>query len=799
MMADIRFRLLGPVEVTVGARQLSVSRPRQRAILAYLLLHANQAVSTDQLVDALWGRAGPTTARTQVQNDVSIVRRILRSGGANPVATRPGGYLIQVGAGQLDAAEFTTAVARAIRGAAANRGAAATELRSALSLWRGRAIADVSAAYAASFREGLEEQRCRAYEQLFALELAGGRHSNVIAELLALVQTYPLHERFAAQLMLALYRNGRPAEALRVARELRRRLADQHGLDPGPELSELELRILRNDGSLRSPEAPAGSAAAPRPSQLPPDVADFVGRDEQLATLDSLRPAGRPTIGAIFGIAGVGKTALALHWAHRVADHFPDGQLYVDMRGYSADLPLPPVDVLGRFLRALGVDAAQVPADLDEATAAYRTVLAGRRVLVVVDNAYGVDQVRPLLPTAAGCAGLVTSRHRLDGLVALDAARPMTLDLLPPDAALDLLSRILGGSRLAAERAAAVDLTDACGYLPLALRIAAAQLAVDPEQTIASLLSRLQPGERLAALSIAGDSRASVAAAFALSYSRLEPASRRAFGLLGVAPGADFSVLTAAALLDTAADGTREALRELEVASLVDRHADRFLMHDLVREYAATTLPPDEAAAGIERYLAYLLRSASAATTLVSTPPVRLSLPPDDAGPRPDFTDASAALDWLDAERANLVGAIRFAAGGHQASAWLLADVLRGYFRRGMYIGDWIGSAEAALRAVALADPAVRPQVEAISHLSLGLAFQATGRHPAAVEHFTTAQALAARADWRDVEASALGNLGVMTWRAGDLAGASALLEAAVGLAPGPRHSGVVSCFVMIG
>jgi tetratricopeptide (TPR) repeat protein len=609
--------------------------------------------------------------------------------------------------------------------------------------------------------------------------------------------------------MMALYRGGRPAEALEVARRLRTLLIDQAGLDPGPALRELEQAILRNDPSLlpavpstvRTAAAP-GTSARPVPAQLPAGPRDFVGRAEYLRALDALIPADgltHPTtavVSAILGVAGIGKTALAVHWGQSVSRHFPDGQLYLDMRGYSTDPPVTPLEALGRFLRALGVPVEQIPSDVDEAAAAYRTMLASRRMLVLIDNAHAVDQVRPLLPSAAGCLCLVTSRSALSGLIAINGATPVTLDALSLGEAVALLSASLGEERVAADPGAIAELAGACGYLPLALRIAAAQLVLNPRLRPADLLARLA-GDRLGVLSLPEDRQASVRAAFDCSYAALVGESQRTLRLLGLAPGPEVTVPAVAALCDRTDAEVAASLGRLAAAHLIEPGtAGRFGMHDLVREYAraiASTVDSEgDRDAAIDRLIAWRVRTTESAAGMVSAWPVRLSVPSRFGGDQTRFADRGSALQWLNDERVNLVDTIRFAAGhGRPEVVWLLADLLRGYFRRGMYVSEWIEGAESAIHAAEQAPDDMRWRVEAISRLSLGLAHQALGKPAAALREFEAARDSARRAGWLDLEASAIGNLGVQAWRAGDLSTAARHLTTAVEIARQTGSAGI--------
>jgi tetratricopeptide (TPR) repeat protein/DNA-binding XRE family transcriptional regulator len=554
-----------------------------------------------------------------------------------------------------------------------------------------------------------------------------------------------------------------------------RRLADALGL------TEQER------AALTTPVAGAG-AVAPMPAvggagcQLPMDVAGFTGRADSLTWLDRLLTAGAGTaatvvISAIGGTAGVGKTALAIHWAHQVRAHFPDGQLYVNLRGYAAAPPMRPLEALAHFLHALGVAAEQVPVELEEAAALYRTLLADKRVLVVLDNARDAEQIRPLLPAGPGCLVLVTSRDRLAGLVATHGTHRLGLDVLAPEEAVLLLAHILGEERVATEPEATAAVAEACGYLPLALRVAAANLLDQPQRSIADYVSRLRAGDRLAELAVDGDPQAAVGVAFDASYVTLDPQARRLFRLLGLIPGPDVTAPAAAALTGMQGPEVEQVLDRLAGAHLMEPHAPgRFGFHDLLRLYArgrteAEDSEPERRAA-LGRLLDWYLHTAASAAQLLYPSMVRLPLPPASSHlPVPAFSDRAQALAWLDAERSSLVAAVQHAAEhGPRPSAWLLADALHGYLWQGMYVVDWSAVAEAALTA-AQAEGAARAQSSA--QLSLADLNLCLGRYRQAIEHYSRALALNEETGWLEGQAATLSKLGVAYARSGRLAEAA--------------------------
>lgn len=551
-----------------------------------------------------------------------------------------------------------------------------------------------------------------------------------------------------------------------------RLLAEAFGLTGA---QQQELRQAASGGELpraAASPAPAGAAVS-TPAQLPPGVSMFTGRAAELAELDGLLLAPPPpesararevAIAVLSGMAGAGKTALAVHWAHRVAGEFPDGQLYVDLGDGSPEAALAPVEVLARFLRALGTPGEQVPTGIEEATGRYRSLLAGRRVLVVLDNAAGVEQVRPLLPAAPGCLALVTSRYRLAGLVARDGARWLGVDTLPPAEAHALLGRVLAAGRAAPEPAIVAELARCCGYLPLALRIAAANLTTRPEVPIEDYLRQLRDQGGLAALSVDGDPQTAVVAAFDLSYRRLPAPAQRMFRRLGLLPGGGFGAEGAAALADLPVAPAGELLASLAQAQLLQEPAaGRYRLHDLLRAYAAERAaqeePDQQRRAARERLFAWYLRAARAAADVLYPEQVQLADGPAaaDAGPSPGWAgDPAGALAWLDAEHENLVSAIGYAAGnGPRPVAWRLVQLLGGYWRRRSYLLDYRNAAAAAVVA---ARSAGDRRGEAAMRLALGTVHQMQGLHGDGLAHYRAAAALAGQAGWAEGQAAALGN-----------------------------------------
>lgn len=764
----MRFGILGPPEMWRDERPISVGGPQQRALLTALLVNANRVVSAERLITYLWGDRPPVAARSLLQGCVAQLRRACRV--ADPdrqrLVTRAPGYLLEVAPGELDLDRFQALVASA---SGASPARAAEILGAALALWRGPALDGVEGEAARTDAAHLEEQRLAVVEQRLEAELRLGRYPALITELDAYVRAHPLRERFWAMLMLAQYGADRQADALATFQRLRQTLIDQLGVPPSRSLRGLQATILAGGDAL----APYRSTPdeGPKPAQLPPAVSVFTGRDEQMSVLGKLLAGTDETtvVGLISGTAGIGKTALAVHWAHRVRDQFPDGQLYVNLQG------LRPIDALVGFLQAFGTPTEQIPTDQEQATARHRSVVAGRRILMVLDNADSADQVRPLLPGGAGCLVLVTSRDRLGGLVARDGAWPITLDPLAHGDAVTLLGRVLGPERAAAEPEQIVELARLCGHLPLALRIAAANLACQPDRRIADEVIALSADDRLTALEVDGDRHNAVRAAFDRSYVALDPAERTLFRRLGLVPGPDVSVEAVAAL-----GGELPALDRLIRANLVQpTGSDRYAMHDLLRLYAREQADGADADATARLYDWYVAGCDAAAQKLY---PAKLRLPRPEppteliGGGKPQtkalaFDSPAAAAAWLDAERANLVAATLDAAeNGPYEKAWALADGLRGFLWLRMNTVDWQTVASAGLAAATAAGDLAG---QAASHLSMADLVRCQGRYPAAIGHYTEAAALAERAGWSYGHTVALGNLGTAYFWLGDLPAAA--------------------------
>ncbi|MFI7276030.1 BTAD domain-containing putative transcriptional regulator [Streptomyces sp. NPDC049879] len=734
----LRFAVLGPVRARYGDRPLPTGSPQQRALLAVLLLRKGRAATAQDLVNALWGEESPQQALAALRTYAS---RLRKSFGVRQsvLVSEYGGYALRLSPeDELDLDAATRLTAAADKCAASGDLARAHELYGqALELWDGEALGGVPGPEAELQRARLAEQRLGIVEQRLDVGLQAGFHAESVSELTALTTTHPLRERLRELLMLALYRSGRQAEALAVYADARRLLIDELGVEPRAELSDLQQRILNADATLNAaaPATPTVPVLV-RPAQLPAAVPDFTGRAAFVAELGAqLATAGGQVmaVSAVAGIGGVGKTTLAVQVAHAARDQFPDGQLYVDLQGAGAT-PADPQTVLGAFLRALGTPDSSIPDGIAERAALYRSLLDGRRMLTLLDNARDAAQVRHLLPGTPSCATLITSRMRM---VDLAGAHLVDLDVMSPEEALTLFTRIVGHERVSAEREASMDVVAACGFLPLAIRIAASRLAARRTWTVSVLARKLSDERRRLDELQAGDQ--AVKATFELGYGQLEPAQARAFRLLGLAAGPDIS-LHAAALLDRDVEEAEELLEGLVDTSLLESAAPgRYRFHDLVRLFARACAerdeqPPAERTAAVTRLLDFYLSTASAVYALErpGDATVEHMHKPDRPGLR--FDGVRPALDWLFGEADCLLASARQARGTGE-HARQIADLLmmaRDLAESGAYSQQFVRAAEAVLEATDRLD---QPLAQARIRVALTHAHSTAGRSEEAEEH----------------------------------------------------------------
>ncbi|GAA1934484.1 AfsR/SARP family transcriptional regulator [Kitasatospora viridis] len=753
----VRFNLLGPVNVTLPDGKVVLPPDGPRAALVMLLVNANRVVSVEQLASAVWGATRPSTATASLRNHVLRLRRMLGDESGLRLRTVAPGYLLTTAPGELDTDEFVEGCrlgADQLR--AGELATASRTLAGALELWRGEPFADLppDADGAARVQE-LDETRMTAWQHRIEADLGLGRHGELVAELRGLTRAHPLREALHGQLMLALYGAGRQAEALAVHQDLRKRLVAELGVEPSAQVTELQLRILAADPTLLEPAKPAARrgtpAPAPAPTPAPPgytprnslprDVADFTGRvpeTDRLLAAAAAPATSAVVISAIDGMAGVGKTTLAVHVAHTLADRYADGQVFIDLHGFTpGQTPLDPGTALARLLRAVGVAEEALPADAEERAALWRSTAAERRLLVVLDNAVDAAQVRPLIPGSPGSLVLVTSRRRMP---ALAGAGALSLDVLEPATAVALFGQICGPDRIAGQHEDVAEIVRLCGYLPLAIRIAAARLAHRSTWTPSHLLARLR--DRISLPTELRSEDQSVAAAFAVSYDALTPDQQRLFRLAGLHPGDAFSAYALAALADLPLADAEDLVDELHDHHLViERSPGRYTFHDLLRQHARgladAAEPEADRQAALDRLLAYYAHTAAAAADILYPHEAnRRPHPPKPGTPTDPLGGTESARDWLDTELTNLI-----AAGTHPVAAVTrhssdLSGVLARYLDHyGHYSASLTLHTAAAAATTATGDLAGH----ATAQTNLAGSYWLLGRYPDAVDCFQAA------------------------------------------------------------
>lgn len=827
---NAQFRVLGAMAIDVDGDRLELGHARQRALLAILLVEAARPVGADELVDRLWVDSPPRRARETLYSYLSRLRTILDAAGTT-ISRSGGGYALDVDPAAVDMHRFSELVAHA---RAASDSRAAPLWDEAFALWRGAPFSDVDLPWLDIVARRLEAERAAAAADRVDVLLRLGQHSRMIPELTELLAEHPMDERLAGQLMLALYRNGRAAAALEQYSRLRSRLVEALGNDPGPDLQQLHRRILAADPDLATPrphpETTGTADAAPR--HLPHDVPEFVGRAEQLAELDALLDVDRPTatglISTLSGAGGVGKTALAVHWAHspRAREAFPDGSLYVDLQGFSGEEPVSADEALGQLLRQLGVPGSRVPHDREAARALCRSRLEGRACLVVLDNTVDAEQVRPLLLAESPSLTLITGRDRLDGLAARDGARRIFVDRLSAAEAESLARRLLGSNVADSQPTAITRLIDACARLPLAIRVAAAGYeSAHPAASLPDYVDELTD-DRLGMLDAGGDEATAVASVLAHSTARLSQEAARGFCLLGVHPGPRLDSEAAAALLEMPQPRARHMLRELSSASLLEQSdSNRFGMHDLLREHAreeAARLDVDVDAAStrlLEHYVDRLSDSAEPAWVRGELPSLIACLQLRSSPALGDYAhrlgQSLHALGFLSqALEAHKTARDSFTPGsvrqlratlhmgkvenvlGEPGAERRLTEAMNGFRglgqRRDMglamlaqaelkwRLGDFKAAADCNAGAAELFRQAGDVEGEAEALTSMSMDCYTAGDHTTAAEHARKAAAMARDVGSRRVEAEALYGLGAAYRAARDFAEATANYEAAL-------------------
>jgi DNA-binding SARP family transcriptional activator/Tfp pilus assembly protein PilF len=765
----------------------------QRFLLALLLCHHSRIISVNRLVDLLWPDTPPRNGLNSLQLKISRLRQVL--GDRSRIRYEPGGYRLVIAPGELDAQLFEGLATDGRSALAAGDAEKAAELlTNALDLWRGSAFAGVDDMPVVREEAArLEEERLAVLESRLEADLMAGRHSELVGELTQLCSRYPLREKFRGQLMLALYRSGRQADALQVYREAREQLADELGIDPGPELRKLEQAILLDDPTLAPVPPEAGPPVRPvlRPAQLPRDIGTFTGRADEVGRLNSLLRKAEPvsmTVCVIDGAAGIGKSALAIHVAHAAASAYPDGQIYLNLHGATPGLvPLTSHEALLRLFRALDVKPSQ-PAfagDAEEAAAYFRTVTAGRRLLVVLDDAASEAQVRPLLPGGAGCAVLITSRRVLS---ALDGATHLHLDTLGQDDAEALLAQLAGAQRVSAEAGASAEIVRLCGRLPLAIRVAGARISARPDRTLGGFAERLAGAHRR--LDELEHADLAVRASFLLSLRQLTVEAIRIFRLLGLLAVAQIGSPAIAALTGLRSDRVEPALDSLVDAQLVLGCGGRYAMHDLVRlyskEHAETHISAGDRAAAVRRALHhYLATTRNAMQALVSESAPRLSFGLPGAQlvvPGLALSDRRAATAWFDAEADNLISVARQAAGspgdGPSVAFGLITALVPLFGLRGRRTE----LLPLNLLAGRIADDLDDTRAQALAHTDIGGAYRACRQLDRAVGYFERALP-----EWRSIgdaggEIDALNGLAVIARSRGHFDEATAYYRRAIEL-----------------
>ncbi|PRY22915.1 AfsR/SARP family transcriptional regulator [Pseudosporangium ferrugineum] len=732
----VEFRLLGEVEAVVDGERLELGHGRQRCVLAVLLADANRAVPADRVLERVWGDRPPDGARGVLRTYLCRLRRALAPVTEVAIVRRPDGYALTVDPEAVDLHRFGSLLARAR--AAGDDDTAVDLFDRALGLWRGEPFGVADTPWLNAVREGLLDQWRAATLDRNDAGLRAGRHGRLLPDILAFADAHPLDERLAAQIMLAHYRCGRRADALAAYQRTRRLLRDNLGVDPGTALQALHQQVLAGHPALEA----TATAATPVPRQLPAPPSRFTGRSAALAELDAAldAPAATVVISAIAGAGGIGKTWLALRWAHDNAARFPDGQLYVNLRGFDpAGEPVTAAAAVRGFLEALGVTESGMPAELDGRVGLYRSLIAARRMLIVVDNARDAGQVVPLLPGAAPCVVLVTSRCRLIGLISAYGARPLTLDVLTGAESRQLLADRVGADRTAAEPEATAALLRWCAGLPLALSIVAARAASSPELPLAALADELRDAaSRLDALD-GGEVAVSVRAVLSVSHRALTPGAARLFGLMGLCPGPDLALPAVASLAALPVARAANLLRELVAGHLVQTpSAGRYRMHDLVRLFAAERIAGDEQATAVRRILDHYAHTAANADRLLAPnrDPIAPGAPMPGVVPE-SFDDHGAAHAWFAAQHTGLRAAVDCAAdAGLDPYVCRLAWGLTTFLDRAGHWQDRLAVHTAALAAAGRLND-VRAQAHA--HREVALAYVWPRRHEEADRHLRRA------------------------------------------------------------
>nr|WP_052478853.1 AfsR/SARP family transcriptional regulator [Kibdelosporangium sp. MJ126-NF4]CEL20948.1 transcriptional regulator, SARP family [Kibdelosporangium sp. MJ126-NF4]CTQ95538.1 transcriptional regulator, SARP family [Kibdelosporangium sp. MJ126-NF4] len=773
----MEFRLLGPFEIEAD-QPVSIPRRRERCLLAVLLLEQGRSVSAERLADLLWDGAPPSTAGTTLRSHISRLRATVHSDEVQLLKHGPG-YMVRTDPDRIDAHRFRTLVhqARAVPDVEKR----ARLMRSALELWRGPVLVDIANGMIRDrLGAGLEELRLETLDQRVVDDLSLGRHRELVAELREIAAAEPNRERFTAHLMLALYRSGRQADALAAYDESRRFLADELGLSPGGELRVLHERILRGDSALELPErveVPVAAAQQRTLRQLPHDIVNFTGRGQELAHLRTVvdDAGSAPTIISIDGAPGTGKTTLAVHFAHQIADRFADAQLHLNLRGYGPGEPVTPGAAAETLLRGLGVGSELIPPNVEERSALLRSSLAGLQVLMLLDNARDADQVRPLLP-GTGSLVVVTSRNQLRGLSIRDGAHRVTLNRLPADEAVELLGASVGAGRVDAEPAASARLVELCDHLPLAISIVAER--ADRSGSLAEVVHALEDEKaRLDNLGTGEDDPdTDLRAALSWSYRALDHDAAAMFRLMGLHPANDIGLEAAAALANLSLSRAKASLDKLLATHLVEqRRGNRYELHDLMRLYATEAAERYESDAdrrgAVSRVLDWYLHAAVSADFALHPQRQRLWVKP--CTPRtepPRFARSIDATRWFEQEFDCLKSAADWAAAnGLAGHTWRIVQAMLTFLDRRI---PWYDATALLSDAHDAADAAEDTFGSAYMLNSLGAQVMNKGDRRAAIGYF--ARSLDKFKELGDVSGQAMtcGNIGLMYGELGEYADA---------------------------
>ena len=755
----VRFRILGGVEASIDGRLVDLGPRQQQCVLVALLVNANRPVSGDELIERAWGESPPPRARNTLYTYLSRLRQALSGTDEVTLLRKPAGYQLLVDEQAVDLHVFRSLTAQAR--ASNDRDTAARLIRQALDLWRGEALPGLDTPWLHGIRATLSKDRLAAELEYTDLALAAGRHADLLATLASQTEQRPLDERLAGQFMLALYRSGRQADALTLFQRTQTRLGDELGIRPSEPLRRLYQQMLTADPALAAPRpAPRASRSepgpqrqapvvqTPAPRQLPAAPRSFAGRTAEIELLSAAidghqdGAGGTVVISAIGGAGGVGKTSLALHWAHQNAHRFPDGQLFVNLRGFDpSGEPRTAESAIRILLAALGVEPNAVPVDLDAQVGLYRSLVADKRMLIVLDNAADAEQVSPLLPGSASCTVLVTSRDRLTSLVNTHGAQPLPLDVLSEAEARALLASRLGAARVAAEPAAVTELLAGCAGLPLALSIVIGRAQEHPEFPLATLAAELRERtNRLGALDEDIDN--GVRAVLSWSFVALTDEQARVFALLGLSVGPDISLSAVAGLTGMRGSQLRPVLRQLERVSLVQQPLPgRYRMHDLIRLYAgeqAAALPPERRAEALGRLVNFYAYTALAGDRLIAPHREQVPIGSPVAGSQPETpVNTTSATNWFDTEYWCLRGAqtVAMEQGWHRL-AWLLAWALTNFHGRRGHPRDDLA---VCLIGLAAAEKLGDQRTLGLAHRTLGYAYALNARHDEAARQFSIA------------------------------------------------------------